>query len=492
MGTPEGLGGAMIETTTSDSVLARLEALMARLDEQATRLDEQAAEIANLKAENARLLAARPSSAGSDPQPGGVRPRAGRRPSGAGILNRRGLLAGVMLATAGVLTRAGERVAQAAPIAGDSNNFTPGVTAVNTSTNIALAAVSGQSSPPGLGGPQPVIYGFNNNNQKAIRGSATGISSIGVEGAGGLYGVHGTSFASYGVKGVSVADGPAPSTVAGVWGTSAAATGVFGTSTSGTGVYGESGSGNAVFGSIPSSSAANTIAIYGLNYSSFAGPGPGAGGFGVYGLSAKGHGLVGATAAAGAAALVGATNGVAGAYAAALYGPVLVSGAFTVFGGPKSAAVKHPDGSHRRLYCIEGPEPWFEDFGEGKLVGGKAEVRLDPDFAAVVEPGSYHVFVTEHDDHHALTVKGRGPAGFSVQADDVAVKAKGKQAAQVNGTFSWRVVAKRKDAVGKRLERVEIPAPPALPQVEDRPPRQEGAGAGGGAVEPLETGPGRR
>jgi hypothetical protein len=166
------------------------------------------------------------------------------------------------------------------------------------------------------------------------------------------------------------------------------------------------------------------------------------------------------------------------------YGPVVVSRAFTVAGGPKSAAVKHKDGSHRRLYCVEAPEAWFEDYGEGKLVNGKAEVPLDPDFAAVVDPGSYHVFVTEHDDHHALTVKGRGPAGFSVHADDVVVKAKGKQAAQVSGTFSWRVVAKRKDTPGKRLERVEIPPPPTLPQVEERPPARNERGREGAPARP--------
>ena len=49
------------------------------------------------------------------------------------------------------------------------------------------------------------------------------------------------------------------------------------------------------------------------------------------------------------------------------------------------AAVSHPDGSHRLLYSLESPESWFEDFGEARLVDGKAEVRLDPDFAADLE-----------------------------------------------------------------------------------------------------------
>jgi hypothetical protein len=121
----------------------------------------------------------------------------------------------------------------------------------------------------------------------------------------------------------------------------------------GNGIVGIASSGLGVLGIIPQAPGANSIAVYGQNYSTYAGPSPGAGGFGVYGLSAKGHGLVGATATAGGAAVVGATNGVAGAYGAAFYGPVIVGGDFTVFGGAKSAAVPHPDGTHRRLYCVE-------------------------------------------------------------------------------------------------------------------------------------------
>jgi hypothetical protein len=295
-------------------------------------------------------------------------------------------------------------------------------------------------------------------------------SNVGVAGAANAsVGVAGVTNFGTGVFGATGNAGTAldllPGSV-GVAGAASSGVGVAGATNSGTGVRGETLSGNGVFGAISASSNANSIAVYGQNLSSYAGPGPGAGGFGVYGLSAKGHGLVGATATAGAAAVVGATNGVAGAFAGAFYGPVIVGGAFTVVGGPKSAAVAHPDGTHRRLYCMEAPEAWFEDFGEGQLVCGKAEVLIDPDFAAIVEPGTYHVYLTEHDDHHGLTVRERGPAGFCVEADETLVKAKGQEAAQVNTTFSWRVVAKRKDAVGNRLERVELPTAPVLPQIE--------------------------
>jgi hypothetical protein len=222
------------------------------------------------------------------------------------------------------------------------------------------------------------------------------------------------------------------------------------------GVYGRNGNGgNAVRAEVPSGASVNAISLYALNYSTYTGGGPGAGGFAIYGLSAKGHGLVGATAAAGAAAVVGATNGVAGASAAAFYGPVIVGGDFTVVGGAKSAAVPHPDGSHRRLYCVESPESWFEDFGRGTLACGQAVVRLDRDFAAIVDATDYLVFLTGHDGRADLSVSDRTCEGFRVTAN----------AGDVDGTFSWRVVAKRKDGTGARLERVEIPTEPMLPEV---------------------------
>jgi hypothetical protein len=56
-----------------------------------------------------------------------------------------------------------------------------------------------------------------------------------------------------------------------------------------------------------------------------------------------------------------------GSYAGYFTGRVFVNGPFTVVGGPKSAAVPHPDGSYRRMYCMEGTESWFEDVGRGQL-----------------------------------------------------------------------------------------------------------------------------
>jgi len=238
--------------------------------------------------------------------------------------------------------------------------------------------------------------------------------------------------------------------------------GILGISTDSNGVRGRTLSGNGVFGQVPSNSSSNAIAVYGQNYSTYAGPSPGAGGFAVYGLSAKGHGLVGATATAGGAAVVGATNGVAGAYAAAFYGPVIIGGNFTVVGGAKSAAVPHPDGSHRRMYCVESPESWFEDFGKGQLDCGQATVQIDPDFAAVVDLEDYQVFLTEYGQHSDLCVADQTPTGFRVQAKDDAA----------SGRFGWRILAKRKDIKGVRLETVEIPPEPVLPPPLPDPPER--------------------
>src|SRR5829696_10151555 len=59
-------------------------------------------------------------------------------------------------------------------------------------------------------------------------------------------------------------------------------------------------------------------------------------------------------------------------------GRVHVAGSLTVTGA-KSAAGPHPDASHRRLYSLECPDSWLEDFGRAEIVRGQAWVELDSD-----------------------------------------------------------------------------------------------------------------
>jgi hypothetical protein len=322
----------------------------------------------------------------------------------------------------------------------------------------AAAAAMAGSPAEALDGGAVIIGSSNVGTERTTLVTTTGAwafagigTAFGLIGQSPLVGVYGQTSSAAGVPN------------AGVYGASITSTseapGVYGVSASpnAPAVYGRNETGgNAVRAEVPAAATTSAIALYALNYSKYTGGGPGAGGFAIYGLSAKGHGLVGATAAAGAAAVVGATNGVAGAYAAAFYGPVIVGGNFTVVGGAKSAAVPHPDGSHRRLYCMESPESWFEDFGEGALVCGEAWIALDPDFAAVVDTSKYHVFLTGQDGRCDVSVAEKTPTGFRVRA-----------ATGGEGIFAWRVVAKRKDIAGPRFDTVEIPKEPTLPDVPD-------------------------
>lgn len=181
---------------------------------------------------------------------------------------------------------------------------------------------------------------------------------------------------------------------------------------------------------------------------------------GVYGQASNSHGCGGATTAVGYSGLFGYTGtpgatallGVSGApngTAGYFHGAVFIDGSFQVMNGPKSALVAHTDGSHRRVYCQESPDPWFEDFGRGQLVGGKASVKLDPDFMAISRGDDYEVFPVPKGECNGLYISNQTPASFEVHE---------LQGGTSNVPFSYRVVARRKDDVGRRMEKVNIPS----------------------------------
>ena len=59
--------------------------------------------------------------------------------------------------------------------------------------------------------------------------------------------------------------------------------------------------------------------------------------------------------------------------------------------------------------------PWIEAFGEADLIGGWAEVELDPNFAALVDGPVYHVFLTSYDPVQ-LFVQNRTGHSFEIHA----------------------------------------------------------------------------
>jgi hypothetical protein len=102
-------------------------------------------------------------------------------------------------------------------------------------------------------------------------------------------------------------------------------------------------------------------------------------------------------------------------------------------------------------------------------IGASADIAIDADFAAVVDLSDYHVFLTGRGGGHLLQVTEQSASGFVVEADGTFAALKGKQGSDLSGAFSWRVVAKRKDITGARLEPVTIPPAPILPPVPELP-----------------------
>jgi len=296
-------------------------------------------------------------------------------------------------------------------------------------------------------------------------GARNGVGAVGRGGASNGTGVlgFGGGRAGQGVAGIGADSGPGVVGVGGNFNKESTADGVqgFGQGTfSGVAGWGGGKSGSGVFGA---GGGPNGAGVHGQGASS----GPG-----VFGTAAGFHGIVGTTAAAkfggvfgnatatGAAGIYGSTvdsttkTNVASAYAG------YFDGNMVVVHGVKSAAVPHQDGTYRLLYCMESPESWFEDFGEGTLTGGRADVRLDPDFAAVVETSGYHVFLTAH------TIESEALAVIERRADTFVVMERNRGAS--NGTFSWRLVAKRKDVAAERLAKIQLLTPAALPAASDR------------------------
>jgi hypothetical protein len=139
-------------------------------------------------------------------------------------------------------------------------------------------------------------------------------------------------------------------------------------------------------------------------------------------------------------------------FAGFFWGPVVVLGNFivpTIYA--KAGAVLHKDGSHRLVYSMESPETWYEDFGEAKLVRGKARVKMSPDFAAIVDTKAYYVFLTPHGDSAGLFVAARSSGDFEVRE-----QGGGKSSL----SFAYRIVAHPRQSDNKRLAKIKLPPLP--------------------------------
>lgn len=109
--------------------------------------------------------------------------------------------------------------------------------------------------------------------------------------------------------------------------------------------------------------------------------------------------------------------------------------------GTVSTIVKNTAGERVNLYCPEAPEIYFQDYGEGQLVNGKAHIELDPDFAINVTINEKHplrVFIQLEDDCNGVYVTNKTQTGFDV------IELNGGRS---NAKFMWTVTANRADEV---------------------------------------------
>ena len=386
-----------------------------------------------------------------------------------GVLKRRGLLAAAAALAGAGLAKLARPEHVLAGTDGDvvlgAVNPPSGTVATTTAINATVAGnpgfrvtnnaaateafadgIQGYASGDTLAG----VFGANGSvNGIGVFGAASATNGVGIRGRADAA----TGTGALGLSSAGVAVSGQSSTGIGVRGDSAGSYGAYGLSQSGPGVFGGSNSGVGVYANSNETTGVFATgaqrAVWGRTGSGIGvfGQATGTGGFGVYGV----------------APLVPNT------WAGYFEGNVYVSG--RIAGGGISSTAPSSDGSPRTLYSVDSAEPVVEDFGQAQLVGGKARVALEPEFAAIVDGGAYQVFLTPEGDSKGLYVTDKGHAGFTVRE-------------QQNGTaglpFAYRVVARRKGATGKRLERVEQPRrlgareldPPTLPELPPRAPER--------------------
>ena len=117
--------------------------------------------------------------------------------------------------------------------------------------------------------------------------------------------------------------------------------------------------------------------------------------------------------------------------------------------GTKSAMVPLASGKMVKVFSMESPEVWFEDFGGGQLSGGITTVRLDASFLQTVGLAKgYHVFVTPKGDCNGLYVTNETSNSFEVRE---------LNRGQSSVAFDYRIVAHRKGFEATRLPAAKMP-----------------------------------
>jgi hypothetical protein len=132
-----------------------------------------------------------------------------------------------------------------------------------------------------------------------------------------------------------------------------------------------------------------------------------------------------------------------------------LSGLITTSGFCSGGCSRTRGGRHELTYAAQSSEPTVEDYGEGQLVSGSANVRLDASFANAIDgKHGFLVFLTPEGDNRGLYVTKRTPTGFTVRESQGGTSTLG---------FMYRVIAKPYGVTAARLPMVNTPSRPVQP-----------------------------
>ncbi len=312
-------------------------------------------------------------------------------------------------------------------IFGSADNGNSVVAYNNSSTNAAIFA---ENQDTGIGAVAPAVAGFSfAPDGIAIAGSGPVHSQTFNNTVADIfqaYGVAGDSPAGNGVAGFS----DSGDAVAGY--SDSLGTGVFGYSATGDAIYGESAGGLNTSGLVGQATAFEGVGVsaYGSNSASA-----------LTATSYDDTAYIFSPSTTGAQVLFA---GDAGGHGCTIWGSSSI-GDF-ICTGSKSAMVPLSNSHWVRLYAVESPENWFEDFGSGHLSDGSTVVALDPTFADTLSStADYHVFLTANGDSRGLYVFAKAARSFEVRE-----QGGGKSSI----AFDYRIVARRKGYENIRMEDV--------------------------------------
>ena len=323
------------------------------------------------------------------------------------------------------------------------------VTTGSSNANAIRAEAVGGAAIYGVATTNAGIYG-ESINSFALLGTSTNSTGLYGSSLGSQPGVRGVSAQSVGVKGESglnpVNNVPNGNNSAAVLGLASGGTGVEGQSTSGTAVKATSTSGPGV-----DATSSSHIGISGVSASSIGVYGVGS--TGVFGNVTSGIGVQ-ATATSGVALRANGRSELYGDVEVGDYeaNPIVpynlnITGELRVL-GQKMAIVRDSGGDYHQFYCLESAESYFEDFGTVRLTGGSVRVNIPEDFRQFVAP--------ERGFYVQLTPLGecRGVYAANVDVMGFEVRELGSGAPSTVDV-QYRIVCRRRDVEGKRLERVD-------------------------------------